>query len=726
MSSGESTPPLRILFESLSGLELKEERDAFLDYTCRDNPELRSRLERMLSRRREAEGFFEIGSSSPAPDEVSEEGGGEGTRIGRYRLLGRLGEGGHGVVYLAEQQEPVKRRVALKIIRLGMDTENVIARFEMERQALAMMDHPNIARVLDAGATREGRPYFVMQLVDGEKITDYCDQKRLGIAERLRLFVRVCHAVQHAHQKGVIHRDIKPSNVLIWENEGEPVPKVIDFGIAKATETVLDPRLTCTVDGQFIGTPSYMSPEQASGSELDVDTRTDIYSLGALLYELLSGQPPFDPRHLKTAGIEGIRKMLREVEPATQSSVIDGLGPYALAELAGRRNCDPNRFAHQIKGDLERIVGKAMAKDRQRRYSGADALAADVVCYLNDEPVSARPPGRLYRLGKLVRRNKRVFAAGVLVFLSLVTGLGAATAMYFRANRAREAAEIARAAEAGLREKAEAGEKVAHAAVLINRGEILQADKLLSGVDSEVVPASLETANTYRAVAEWLLREGRREAAAARFAVVAEAISRVDKSDSESVTIHFVAAAAAVLDADDVAHYEELRHMAAERFSMASHPIIADEVVKTCLLAPADPEMLRQLEPLIGIIEGNVRWDRDDLPGEFMEAWQMLSMALAGYRSGDLSTAESWARRCLRHPDVIPARSAAVNAVLAMALERSGHPEEARRAVERSRDAVGGYFGQPTIDPDSNEGGFWFDWMIARILLREADALMEG
>jgi serine/threonine protein kinase len=281
----ESNPPIRILFESLTSLERTEDRQALLDFACRDDQRLRERLERLLKLRHEAQDFFDIetapSDSAPAtipecPDDATE---GVGSKIGRYRLLERIGEGGCGAVYLAEQLEPVKRRVALKIIRLGMDTENVIARFEMERQALAMMDHPNIARVYDVGATRTGRPFFVMQLVDGEKITDYCDSQRLDLSARLRMFIRVCQAIQHAHQKGVIHRDIKPSNILVWVHDAEAVPKVIDFGIAKATGTDLQPGITVTDAGQFVGTPAYMSPEQATGDGRNVDTRSDIYSL---------------------------------------------------------------------------------------------------------------------------------------------------------------------------------------------------------------------------------------------------------------------------------------------------------------------------------------------------------------------------------------------------------------------------------------------------------------
>ena len=321
----------KALFEEAVGLEDPAERHAFLERRCRDQPALRARLERLLAAQEAADAFLSFrgeksrpadasgARSSPAADETP---GTSSALIGRYKLRERLGEGGCGVVYLAEQQEPVRREVALKIIRLGMDTENIIARFEMERQALALMDHPNIARVLDAGATESGRPYFVMELVKGVKITDYCDRHRLDLAGRLDLFIQVCHAIQHAHQKGIIHRDIKPSNILVALQDGIPVPKVIDFGIAKAIEGRLSDNTVFTANTPFLGTPAYMSPEQAEMNRMDVDTRSDIYSLGVLLYELLTGRPPFDTKRLVQAGVEEMRRTIREREPQRPSALL--------------------------------------------------------------------------------------------------------------------------------------------------------------------------------------------------------------------------------------------------------------------------------------------------------------------------------------------------------------------------------------------------------------------
>ncbi|MEX0741245.1 MAG: serine/threonine-protein kinase, partial [Phycisphaeraceae bacterium] len=380
-----------------------------------------------------------------------------GDRIGRYKLLQQIGEGGCGVVYMAEQLEPVRRRVALKVIKLGMDTKSVIARFEAERQALALMDHPNIAKVFDAGATETGRPYFVMELVRGIKITDYCDQNNLSTEERLKLFTQVCHAIQHAHQKGIIHRDIKPSNILVTISEpGSPgSPKVIDFGIAKATT---DQRLTdktvFTAFEQFIGTPAYMSPEQAMMTSLDIDTRTDIYALGVLLYELLTGRTPFDAKDLMAAGLDAMRRMIHEQEPLRPSTRLSTMLAADLTTVAKHRHSEPAKLGTLLRGDLDWIVMKALEKDRSRRYETATGLAADVQRHLDNEAVTACPPGAAYRFQKWVRRNKLAFAAVAAVTTALVLGIVGSSWQALRATKA-ERTQIK------LREEADAEKKIA-------------------------------------------------------------------------------------------------------------------------------------------------------------------------------------------------------------------------------------------------------------------------
>ncbi len=379
---------------------------------------------------------------------------GSQTVIGRFRLLEKIGEGGFGVVYIAEQKTPVRRRVALKIIKLGMDTRSVVARFEAERQALAMMDHPNIAKVFDAGATDTGRPYFVMELVRGIPITEYCDQNNLPPIQRLGLFIDVCHAIQHAHQKGVIHRDIKPSNILVTLHDGVPVPKVIDFGIAKATQGDLTDKTVYTQLQQFIGTPAYMSPEQAEMSGLDVDTRSDIYSLGVLLYELLTGTTPFDAKELAKAGIDEMRRRIRETEPMRPSNRLSGMTGADSTSTAKSRGMEVRRLVMLLRGDLDWVVMKCLEKDRTRRYETANGLAQDIERHLNNEPITARPPSTVYRFQKAVRRNKLAFGAAAAILLVLMLGITISIWQAVRATRAQ-------AREAEQRQIAETNEKKA-------------------------------------------------------------------------------------------------------------------------------------------------------------------------------------------------------------------------------------------------------------------------
>ena len=375
-----------------------EQRAEHIRQACGDDAGLRQRVEALLAAHEQAGNFMAEPAASArkptivlsfAPTEKT------GDRIGRYKLLQQIGEGGCGVVYMAEQEEPVRRRVALKVIKLGMDTKSVIARFEAERQALAMMDHPNIAKVLDAGATENGRPFFVMELVRGIKITDYCDQNKLATRDRLALFMQVCNAIQHAHQKGIIHRDIKPSNILVTLHDGNPVPKVIDFGIAKATQGRLTDQTLFTAFEQFIGTPAYMSPEQAEMSGLDVDTRSDIYALGVLLYELLTGRTPFDAKELLQSGLDELRRTIREKEPARPSTRLSTMVDADLTAVAQRRQSEAPKLIHLLSGDLDWIVMKSLEKDRTRRYETANGLAIDIQRHLSNEPVLARPPSTL-------------------------------------------------------------------------------------------------------------------------------------------------------------------------------------------------------------------------------------------------------------------------------------------------------------------------------------------
>ncbi len=435
------------LFNAALQLATPEERAAYLKEACPDDEPLRQRVVALLRAHEQADAPLDkpaaglpartlvVNTAMIQPTEKA------GDKIGRYKLLQQIGEGGCGVVYMADQEEPVRRRVALKVIKLGMDTKQVIARFEAERQALALMDHPNIAKVLDAGATEAGRPYFVMELVRGIRITDYCDQNNLSTRERLNLFTQVCNAIQHAHQKGIIHRDIKPSNILVTLHDGVPVPKVIDFGIAKATEQRLTDKTLFTAFEQFMGTPAYMSPEQAEMSGLGIDTRSDIYALGVLLYELLTGKTPFDAKELLQAGLDEMRRTIREREPARPSTCLSTMLDADLTTVAKHRQADPSKLTHLLRGDLDWIVMKTLEKDRTRRYETVTGLAADIQRHLQNEPVVARPPSNLYRFQKFARRNKLAFVAASAVIAVLIIGLVVSTWALLKEKEARRSQE---------------------------------------------------------------------------------------------------------------------------------------------------------------------------------------------------------------------------------------------------------------------------------------------
>ena len=443
-------------------LLLPDERSAFVARECADDPAVRAEVEQLLAQPAEDDelgalrhdiakvvDFRKSRRVRVGPGDEAAPGDREG-RIDPYRLLEKIGEGGMGEVWVAEQTEPVRRRVALKVIKRGMDSEQVLARFEAERQALALMEHPAIARVFDAGTTPDGRPYFAMEYIEGVPITEYCDRYKLTTHDRLDLFGKVCEGVQHAHQKGVIHRDLKPSNILVGQRDGKAEPKIIDFGVAKAMAQPLTERTMFTEMGALIGTPEYMSPEQIEPSGLGIDTRTDVYSLGVLLYELLTGELPFGTRELRTAGFDELRRLIREVDPPRPSMRLSTLGENSIASAKSRQS-EPATLTRQIRGDLDWITMKALEKDPARRYGSPSDLAMDIGRYLIDEPVLAGSPGAVYRMRKFVRRHRVGVIAVTAAMVGLVAFTGAVTAQAGRIaverDRANLEAEISRRSE---------------------------------------------------------------------------------------------------------------------------------------------------------------------------------------------------------------------------------------------------------------------------------------
>lgn len=464
------------------------ERAAYLKGSCGGDANLRARVEALLKADAEAGDFLKTsGEASPTADSAAAAATkaappreAPGTRIGPYKILQLIGEGGFGSVFMAQQEQPVQRKVALKIIKLGMDTRQVVARFEQERQALALMDHPNIAKVFDAGATGTGRPYFVMELCKGDAVTEYCDKNHLSIGERLDLFAQVCTAVQHAHTKGIIHRDIKPSNVLVSTQDGRPLVKVIDFGIAKATAAKLTEKTLFTEHRQLIGTPEYMSPEQAEGS-LDIDMRTDVYSLGVLLYELLTGTTPFSGNELRSAAYAEIQRIIREVEPPRPSTRLS-TNTDTLASVAAHRHTEPRKLGLIVRGELDWIVMKALEKDRQRRYETANGLGMDIRRYLSGEPVLAAPQSTAYRMRKFVKRHRLQVAAAGLVTLTLLMGLAGTSIALAWAVRERDRADGAALTAIAAQREAQARSRDLERVVSFQSAQLSGVDVMLMGI----------------------------------------------------------------------------------------------------------------------------------------------------------------------------------------------------------------------------------------------------
>ncbi len=709
------------------------QRKIFLDRACGGDERLREAIEAMLSDVVAADEFFptvatgardidceaaeilkEDGEKICFEDEPDEE---SRKFIGRYKLLQKIGEGGCGTVYMAEQHEPVRRLVALKVIKLGMDTKAVVARFEAERQALAMMDHPNIARVLDAGATDTGRPFFVMELVRGIKITQYCDENKLNNLERLALFIQTCRAIQHAHQKGIIHRDIKPSNVLVTLHDGVPVPKVIDFGIAKATEGRLTDNTVFTAYQQFVGTPAYMSPEQAEMSGLDVDTRSDIYSLGVLLYELLTGKTPFDTKILMESGLDEMRRTLREKEPPPPSTMITSLGDTELTSAAGFRHAEPPKLISSLKGDLDWIVMKALEKDRTRRYETANGLAMDIQRYLENEPIIARPPSQLYRLQKMVRRNKIIFGAVAAVLVALLMGLGSSTWLFFKERKSRLEAERGRAIEVTLRQHSQTREKIALATSLIAQRQLDRADQVVSEISD---PGTVfDGAPVFRLLGEEAAIQGQWKRAADRFSLLWRA-DQVETKDNSSLDC--TRSAVVLLELGDRQGYEQFRQDILKRFAGTPDPLSAERAVKNCLFLPANGDVLAALAPFTEIAKKSIKRKPATSVGD---SWRCTSAAIFEYRREHWNEAVEWCKYTLNFDDNNNARVAMTHAILAMAHYQARQLEDAQGELDKSRQLIDAKF-KKSLDFGDGKQGYWFDWLGARIFLREAETLIEG
>jgi serine/threonine protein kinase len=693
-----SEPRDEAIFEAALKLPV-DQRASYLQNTCGDDEQLRARVEALLRAHQESGEFL----ASPAAGRKStivlslppEEKPGD--RIGRYKLLQQIGEGGCGVVCMAEQEEPVRRRVALKVIKLGMDTKSVIARFEAERQALAMMDHPNIAKVLDAGATDTGRPFFVMELVRGIKITDYCDQNKLSTQERLGLFIQVCNAIQHAHQKGIIHRDIKPSNILVTMHDGVPVPKVIDFGIAKATQGRLTDQTLFTAFEQFIGTPAYMSPEQAEMSGLDIDTRSDIYALGVLLYELLTGMTPFDAKELLQSGLDELRRTIREKEPARPSTRLSTMLAADLTAVAQRRHSEAPKLIHLLRGDLDWIVMKALEKDRTRRYETANGLAMDVQRYLHNEPVVARPPSTIYKFQKLALRNKTIFAAAGAGLAALIIGLVVALYSFAQANAALKRAVAAEQSERQLRQQAEQGAEmsrvISRAGLQLMSGNYIESEKTLRAIPphTTMVPFYNVFGSSHARRSEWL-----------------EALTNwnfvVHFAPDDHIGYQYLGPL--LVQLNDVEGYKKFRAQLIQQFGDTSDSRIAERMVRAGLLIPANAEEMKKLS-VMADVAGNVSTNGKNW------GYNYLAKGLSKYRAGNYNEAIQLLLEALPS-DFGSRRRAEAYLILAMAQHRLNQSDASRASFAKAMEIVK----ELPINSDLEDD--WNDWVIIHVFLREA------
>jgi hypothetical protein len=716
------------IFDAARQIEDGKARAAFLDWAFRDSPDDGGRMKELLAAESSAQAWFQKASATRTrlSEEIVQLGrenladNGLGTpdlleqteTIGeRFRLIDRLGEGGGGVVFRAEQTEPVQRRVAIKLLHAGMDTPAFLAAFQHESQALALMNHPNIAAILDAGTTGTGRPFLVMELVEGETITRFCNERRLTIRQRLDLFLQICSAIQHAHQKGIIHRDIKSSNILISTADTTPRPKVIDFGIASAIAAGNAGASWAST----AGTPAYMSPEQADPCAKDIDTRADVFSLGVLLYELLAGEVPWKPGPMPAAA-------------PRPSDHLASRPTELLEKLAGLRHLRPAHMVTSLRGDLDAIIMKALAPDRQQRYDTVTTLTADIQRHLDIQPVLAHPPGRRYLLSKFVRRNRLACLSGTAVLGIFVGGAVLVTGALIREREARQDSDATRATIAEMLRQSKARETVAQIAILLSQDRIEEADALLLVNPLTGVEPSMDATHVFRFLGERNALLGRWQQAADCFTLLMQA-NRLANAQKVAEGMDLLFAAPAMLEAGDTAAYDSLCQEILGRLPATKHVIAAEHVLKMCLLRPASPAMLEALRPMAELLRENI--DSENLQTYSnleTRPWMAMSLATFDLRDGNFEGALAWCRKCEAMPKQVQSRSAGIKLIAAMAHHRLGHHDEANNEFSdagRLIDAATPKVIVKKVESYDSGQGSWYAWAVARVLRHEAESVLK-
>jgi hypothetical protein len=679
----------------LSALEItnKDERLSFLYKQCFNNSKLKESVEELISDYERANNVFQESSKKlkKLKREIKTDNLTISSMIGPYHIIGVLGEGGCGIVYKAERREPLKLKVALKVLKSGMDTQTIMSRFETEKQTLALMEHPNIAHVIDAGETENRRPFFVMELVQGEKITDYCKKNNLSINERLKLILSVCSAIQHAHNKGVIHRDIKPSNILITKLDGIAVPKVIDFGIAKATN--LNAYQGETIQGQWIGTPGYMSPEQFADKNRDIDTRSDVYSLGMILYELITGYSPFDNNQLINEGFQKVKDRILNETP---------IAPDKICHNKKRK----------IPSDLSLLILKAINKNRNQRYETINELATDITNFLEKKPVKAHPAKGCYILRKLIIRNKLASLTSFIALLVVFFGFSASTLLYIRAHNAEHKEYL-------LRQETEEREHITKAAIYIMQRKMVEADQEIRNIDGLPTQTSLEATNVFRALATWSAMNGDWKTSADRWLAMSK-VNHFDENDmSYSVTEDLLPISPLLITIKDYERYHAFQNFVIQRLEKTTNPIAAEHVLKMCLITPTSKSILERLKPTLEVAK-KYTGKLEEPPIDTMESWRCIAVALWYYRDKQPQTAINYCNKTLNIYHRDETQPAMAKLIRAMSYIRLGNRQKANKDLIEANTIIDEHFMKPL---DERTGGYWHDWLNVRIMQSEAEKL---